>query len=169
MLARMRSPVCLAVLVCACANAAPAAEPPASTPPVVATSPASDSAAPSNAAPAAAAPEVEAQHVAERWLADVDGAKFAESWMGAASAFRSAIDQPGWVKAVTSVRGPLGVVKSRALRSAHFTTSVPGAPEGQYVVITYDTAFEKRPQSVETVTPTKDTDGQWRVSGYFVK
>jgi hypothetical protein len=47
--------------------------------------------------------------------------------------------------------------------------SLPGAPDGEYVVIQYRTSFENKNDAIETVTPMKDTDGTWRVSGYYVK
>jgi hypothetical protein len=67
------------------------------------------------------------------------------------------------------VREPLGKVISRKLQSAQFTKSLPGAPDGQYVVIRYDTSFSNKQSAVETITPMLDKDGQWRVSGYFIK
>ena len=42
-------------------------------------------------------------------------------------------------------------------------------PDGQYVVFQFDTQFESKRAAIETVTPMLDTDGQWRVSGYFVR
>jgi hypothetical protein len=36
------------------------------------------------------------------------------------------------------------------------------------VVIQYDTSFANKKSAVETVTPLLDSDGQWRVSGYFI-
>jgi hypothetical protein len=48
-------------------------------------------------------------------------------------------------------------------------TSLAGAPDGEYVVIQYETSFENKKSSIETVTPMLDKDGKWRVSGYYVK
>jgi hypothetical protein len=48
-------------------------------------------------------------------------------------------------------------------------TSVPGAPDGQYVLIQFETVFEKKAQSIETITPMLDADRTWRVSGYYIK
>jgi hypothetical protein len=42
---------------------------------------------------------------------------------------------------------------------------LPGAPYGQYIVIQYETRFEKKKSALETITPMKDKDGQWRISG----
>jgi hypothetical protein len=59
-------------------------------------------------------------------------------------------------------------MKSRELISADYTKTLPGAPAGEYVVIRYNTTFETR-KAVETVTPMKDMDGTWKVSGYYVQ
>ena len=71
-------------------------------------------------------------------------------------------------QAVSSARSPLGPVRSRRLKSATATTSLPGAPDGHYVVLQFDTVFERKAAAVETVIPMLD-EGMWRVSGYFVR
>jgi hypothetical protein len=113
--------------------------------------------------------EAAAQHAAEAWLASIDQGKYADSWTAASTLFRAAIDQPGWSKTMGSGRAPLGAVSSRALVSSTYATHVPGAPDGEYVILRYATSFANKAQSTETVTPMKDTDGQWHVSGYFIK
>jgi hypothetical protein len=49
------------------------------------------------------------------------------------------------------------------------TTSLPGAPDGDYVVIRFATSFEKKKSAIETVTPMRERNGTWRVSGYYIK
>jgi len=68
-----------------------------------------------------------------------------------------------------SAREPLGKVLWRKVKSATYTKTLPGAPDGEYVVIQYDTSFEHKQSAVETITPMLDQDGKWRVSGYFIK
>jgi len=53
--------------------------------------------------------------------------------------------------------------------STTYTESLPGVPDGKYVVIQYQTSFAKKKAAIETVTPVLDEDGRWRVSGYFIK
>ncbi|MCX7591122.1 MAG: DUF4019 domain-containing protein [Kiritimatiellae bacterium] len=106
---------------------------------------------------------------AENWVALVDGAKYAESWKEAAEYFRNAVKQEQWEHAAKAVRKPLGRVISRKMRSATYSTSLPGAPDGEYVIIEFETVFENKKAAVETVTPMMDKDGKWRVSGYFVR
>ena len=113
--------------------------------------------------------EAAAQAAAETWLALVDAGNYAQSWTDAAAYFKKAVDQPGWQKSLEAVRAPLGKKVTRALKSAKYATSLPGAPDGEYVVVQFDTNFENKKVAVETVTPMKEADGTWRVSGYFIK
>ena len=108
-------------------------------------------------------------NVADSWLAYVDSGRYAESWDDSAVYFREAVPKVRWQTTLDSVRGPLGVAISRKLRSATYTRALPGAPEGEYVVIQYDTRFENRPQSVETVTPMREKNGTWKVAGYHIR
>ncbi len=110
-----------------------------------------------------------AQDGAKAWLALADSGKYAETWDEAAAIFKASITQSDWEKALKSVRSQLGAVKSRALKSATFTKTLPGAPDGEYVVIQFDTQFENKAAAVETVTPMHEKDGSWRVAGYFIK
>ncbi len=103
------------------------------------------------------------------WLALVDAGEYGKSWDEAASLFKGVLSKDQWEKSLQTVRKPLGKVISRATGSAKYTKSLPGAPDGQYVVIQYNTSFENKKSAVETVTPMLDKDGKWRVSGYFIK
>lgn len=119
--------------------------------------------------PADEAAEKAAQAAAKQWLALLDQGKYAESWQGAAAYFKSAVSEKQWMQSMRGARQPLGKLISRRLLSATFATSLPGAPDGQYVVIQYATSFENKASAVETVTPMRDADRKWRVSGYFIK
>jgi len=123
------------------------------------------------ACPALAAdkPEDAAQAAAESWLKLVDGANYAASWEQAAKLFKGAVKQADWKQMAAGVRSPLGKVVSRKLKSRQYQEKLPGAPDGKYVVIQYDTVFEHKAAAVETITPMADPDGAWRVSGYFIR
>lgn len=110
-----------------------------------------------------------AQTAAKAWLVLVDAEKYGQSWDQAALLFRSAVMKTEWDRAAKAARGPLGAMKSRTLKSANFTHSLPGAPDGEYVVIQFDTQFANKASAIETVTPMRDKDGVWRVSGYYIK
>jgi hypothetical protein len=106
---------------------------------------------------------------AETWLKLVDEGQYEQSWAQAAEFFRKNVSREQWMTALNGVRKPLGKVLSRKVLNSTYTTALPGAPDGQYVVIQFETSFENKQNAVETVTPMLDTDGQWRVSGYYIK
>jgi hypothetical protein len=110
----------------------------------------------------------QARASAMTWLALVDGAKFAESWDHAASLFKG-IPKGDWEHAVRSARAPLGALKSRKFKSATLMKNPAGAPPGDYMLILFDAQFEKRDAAVEAVTPMREKDGSWKVSGYYIR
>lgn len=113
--------------------------------------------------------EKSAVSAAEKWLGIVDEGKYVESWKEAAEYFRNAVKQDQWEQTAQATRQPLGKLVSRKVSSTSYKTSLPGAPDGEYFVIQFATSFENKKSAVETVTPMKDKDGKWKVSGYFIK
>jgi hypothetical protein len=116
----------------------------------------------------AGSPEAEATRAAEQWLALVDAGRYEESWRRSATLFRNAVTAGQWEQSVSAARRPFGKLLSRQVLSAKFATSLPGAPDGEYVVIQFRASFEHKKAAVETVTPMRD-GGQWRVSGYYIR
>lgn len=110
-----------------------------------------------------------AKDAAMAWLALADAGQYQQSWQQASSSFRSSITSSHWQSALQAARLPLGALKARRVKSATYTRSLPGAPDGEYVVIQYDSSFEHKAAAVETVTPSRERDGSWRVAGYFIK
>ena len=113
--------------------------------------------------------EKAATDAATQWLVLVDSGQYAESWFQGASFLRGAVSKEQWKNALDTVRAPLGKVESRQLKSATLATKVPNAPSGEYVIVQYETRFERAPGMIETVTPMLEKDGKWKVSGYYVK
>jgi hypothetical protein len=106
---------------------------------------------------------------AQKWLTLIDEGKYSESWQESAEYFRNAVKQDQWEQMLQSVRTPLGRVLSRKLKTKVYKTSLPGAPDGQYVVIQFEASFQNKKSAIETVTPIFDKDARWRASGYYIK
>jgi hypothetical protein len=92
-----------------------------------------------------------------------------ESWKEAAQYFKNAVKQEQWEQSLQAVRNPLGKLISRQVESKTYMTSLPGAPDGEYVVIQFMSSFENKKSAIETVTPMMDRDAKWRVSGYYIR
>jgi len=113
--------------------------------------------------------EASAVSAAEKWLATVDAGHYSESWKEAAELFRNAVKPKQWEQSMQTARKPLGKRLSRKVLTKSYEASLPGAPDGEYVVIQFETSFENKITAIETVTPMMDRDGKWRVSGYYIK
>ena len=105
---------------------------------------------------------------AEAWVRLIDSAKYADSWREASAYFRSRIPEKQWVIMVHGVRAPLGVLLSRKQRSVALTTTLPGAPDGNYAVIVFDTSFQNKASAMEQLTVMADGE-KWCVAGYFIR
>jgi len=117
---------------------------------------------------AAEANEAAALQAAEAWLKLVDAGQYGASWDEASSSFRKAVSRSMWEKKAAAAREPLGKVLSRKVASQQLTHELPGAPDGTYVVLTFDTRFEHKERGHETVTMVLD-DGRFRGAGYFIR
>jgi hypothetical protein len=120
-------------------------------------------------APAQDARATTVQSVARDWLALIDRGDYEGSWNAAGTKLKAQITAQRWGAVVNAARGPIGPLARRSALTTSFTRSFPGAPEGDYALVVYRTAFEKKADSDETVTLEHEPDGQWRPIGYAVR
>jgi hypothetical protein len=119
-----------------------------------------DEAADRSAAAAAATQE------ATTWLDALDAHRYADSWSDAAAVMREGRTQDDWTRDI-GARESFGKALIRELRSAEYSTSVRGGPQGKYVTATYLTQFTNAPPAIETILVTLE-DGRWRIAGYTI-
>ena len=110
-----------------------------------------------------------AQKESRSWLELTDRGDALASWSAAGKQFQNAITADKWADSLKQVRPPLGEVVGRTLLSTEFTTSFPGAPDGDYVLLVFRSSFAKKIDSGETVTLEHEADGAWRVIGYLIR
>jgi hypothetical protein len=111
-----------------------------------------------------------AKQAAQEWLVLFEDEKYEATWAEASAYFKSKIGEEQWVARIQQMktrRPVLDSLRSRSLVAARYTTSLPRAPNGEYVVVQYKAMYADEPW-VETVTLKKDPDG-WRVAGYLTR
>jgi len=114
-------------------------------------------------------PEEAGRAAAEEWLTLVDAGKYLDGWQKLDVAFGKKVGKKTWTSSLTDIRTRAGKLASRKFKSAEYTKELPGAPEGEYVIVQYDSAFEKKKAATEKVTLILGRDLYWRVAGYSVK
>jgi hypothetical protein len=120
-------------------------------------------------APDTAAAIAAAATAADTWLRLLDSGDVASSWDSASSRLRGAITKAKWESALLNARGPFEPFGDRRLLQSRYAAELPNAPPGHYVILQYQTVAGGNRRVVETVVPSVDTDGQWRVGGYFIR
>ena len=123
-------------------------------------------------APQGGDPNAAAEQAAERqalgFLGYLDQGRFADSYAYTGVLLRAQADREKFASQIEKARTGTGALQGRELIDANYTTTVAGAPEGQYVVLHYHANFAGRPDTVETVT-LAFAKGYWRVSGWYIK
>ncbi len=108
------------------------------------------------------------KRIALGWLAQVDTAKYAATWDEASTSLQAAVSKEQWISGLAQVHAQTGPLGARTVTQYQYSTSLPGAPPGEYVVLQYHTVAGSG-FVTETVALRHDGVRGWRVAGYFVK
>jgi Protein of unknown function (DUF4019) len=114
-----------------------------------------------------AQPSIAPDAAAKTWLSFVDGADYAKSWDRAGTPLRARITSKDWRAKVAPVREPIGAIMERKFLNVTVSSTMPGLPDGKYVVIQYNSRFAKKTAVIETVEMVTE-DNRWTVIGYFI-
>lgn len=106
---------------------------------------------------------------AENFLELIDNGNYGASWESASRIFQVRCGRQRWGEKLEGIRPFIGRVLGRTVRSVHFRDSYPEAPDGQYVIILFDSSFAHKEHAVEVVTTMLEDDGQWRVFNYSLR
>ncbi len=107
--------------------------------------------------------------VAKKWLSLIDNGRYSDSWKGASVYFQGAISERNWEASLLGVRKPMGKLVFRRITTTRLAKELPGAPNGQYLVMEFRTSFEFKKSATETVTFMLEKNGTWKAAGYFIK
>jgi Protein of unknown function (DUF4019) len=110
----------------------------------------------------------EVQDAARSWLALTDHLDADGSWAAAGGEFRRALPEKDWARSLDASRKPLGANQQRTLASTRFVQQVPGAPPGDYALVTFRSSFANRDFARERVTLKHTPNKGWRVVGYTI-
>ena len=113
------------------------------------------------------AEELEVINRAKSWLVLIDNGQYQQSWQQTDSLFKQAMPQSNWSNVLKQVRVPLGKVILRKNLSLMKYDSLPGTPDGEYVIIQFQSQFMNKEQAIETISLSKSS-GQWQPIGYFI-
>lgn len=109
-----------------------------------------------------------AESAALAWLESIDNGEVEQAWESSSPLLKTPLSPSMLRRIIELARNEFGPVESRRQVQASHYRSMPGAPDGDYMVFIFHTRFENKARGVETVTPHLE-NGEWRVSGYYVQ
>ena len=110
-----------------------------------------------------------AVNAAQSWLELIDVGDYDRSWKDASAFFQANVTSTAWHDSLVNIREPMGDLLHRQIKSAHAQTTMPGAPDGQYVITQWESSFTHKQSAIETVTFLLDADKGWKACGYYIK
>jgi len=108
-----------------------------------------------------------AREAVDEWLSLIDAGSYAVAYDAASGILKENVTRDEFVSTYEEGRPLLGTLRSRVFRSATPATTLPGAPDGDYVVFEFDADYEQKENAVERVTTALEA-GTWRVAGHWV-
>lgn len=118
-----------------------------------------------------------AVEAATAWLALVDSGAYDESYETASGILKQSLTAEQWSETITNLKAQLATLETapadsaaapeRTLVQADYTTELPNAPAGEYVVAQYQRRIGAQPIA-EVVVLTLENEA-WRVAGYFAR
>jgi hypothetical protein len=103
--------------------------------------------------------------VSKSWIGLIDHGRYDESYSAASGAMHEKIPQDRWNIILKALRQPWGPVVNRQQLSHVYKPNGFEGSEGEFLVITYDSSFQKQDGIAEVVV-LRWEDGQWRGAGY---
>ena len=92
--------------------------------------------------------------------------EYGKAWDGAGEAMKRMTPRSAFVTFMTASRSPLGQLGSRDTYRISFTRQIdPALPEGDYAMVEFDSAVEKKTVTERVVLGR--VTGEWKLLGYF--
>jgi len=102
---------------------------------------------------------------AQAWLRQIDSGLYDESYAAGGSALHGKIAQDRWNLVLKTIRTAWGGVLSRKEVSHEYKPRGYEGSDGEFMVITYDTSFQKLDPAKEVIVLNWE-GGRWRGAGY---
>jgi len=107
--------------------------------------------------------------VAADFLVLIDSGKYGDAYKQLAPDQEPGPKKSTWQTDVSRYRHHIGKLRGRKLLSAEYSKKAIEGAEGEYVIVTFMSSFERLGSAVEVVIPQLQPDGTWVISGYSIK
>ena len=111
----------------------------------------------------------QATEISNQFMKMLDEEQFAATYDLTSELIRQDFSKNVWKDRLKTFRDQTGKTESRKMASAEQVTGFADLPKGEYIKITYDTAFSIQPKSQEIVVLAPVKDGGFNLVGYEIQ
>lgn len=104
-----------------------------------------------------------------KWLALIDSGRAGAAWELSSRQLQSTVTRAKFIAAMRDARKPLGKLEERTAERFARSHQLPGAPDGDYVIIEYTARFPKGKKLQEQLVWSIEEGEIWRVAGYYYR
>lgn len=110
-----------------------------------------------------------AKAAAEEWVKLLDARRYSQAYREGSPLLHNSATTSEFILQITRLRKLMGAVISRKFNGSKYFSELPATPDGDYVIIRFNTRFTNKAHAVELITPHLEKDGTWKISGYVLQ
>ena len=116
--------------------------------------------------PAAAEMKTPVIAAAESFFELRDAGSLQQAWWEGSEILHQTTRMDRWMEDMRIQSELMGDLVKRSLRSRVQRSTMPGLPDGEYVILLYDVSFEHKKAGLEILVMLHDASGDWRLVSY---
>ena len=99
----------------------------------------------------------------------MDQARYDDAWLSMSTLFQTLNNQPQWQNRQQTIRAAYGALSSRQLDRISYRQTYTLSPDGEYVVVQFDSSFTNKADTFETVVLDCRTTPECFIREYIIR
>ncbi len=104
-----------------------------------------------------------------QFLKLIDAEQYDRSWQTSADLLKKKVTVEEWSGQLSTIRSVTGPIIERKQKDISYATTAKDSPDGEYILLIFDSRYQGKESVTETVTMMLEQDNNWRVAGYFIQ
>ncbi len=105
---------------------------------------------------------------AEDFARSIDNEEFQEAYLNSASLLQLLHSEEDWIRSIRPTRDLLGQTLERSIKAVKMTSEYFGLPDGNYVLVYFETKMENKKKAAEIVLMCEENT-IWQPCSYSIK
>lgn len=99
----------------------------------------------------------------------IDDDSYQQAWWEGSDLLHQLEPLDHWVSEQRVIRELFGELQERTVKGVASRSYMPGLPDGEYAILTFDVRYENKAKGLEILIFQKDAYGAWRIVSYRLR